>query len=155
MKLAARSSFVSAALAGFAAFALSCAPTGGVDGGPPCGARDLGSRTGGLLVRGTTRDGTNSNSPSCSTGSSPDVAFTWQAPSAGAYVFSTAGSEYDTVISVRSDTCVGSELACNDDFNGDRTSTVTVTVTVGQTVAILVDGFNNASGNYVLSITRQ
>lgn len=145
-----------AAIAVCTAISIGCAQNGGTgDAGAPCAARDLGSRTGSLIVRGTTVGGTNQNMPSCSSGSSPDVAFAWQAPATGTYSFTTAGSEYDTVISVRSETCLGSELACNDDDNGARTSLVSVSLTAGQNIAILIDGFAGANGTFVLSITRQ
>src|SRR5437899_115849 len=44
----------------------------------------------------------------------PDATFLYTAPVTGSYTIDTAGSSFDTILSVRS-TCAGSELACNDD----------------------------------------
>ena len=49
--------------------------------------------------------------------------------------------------------CPGPELpgACDDDTGGVQ-SQVTIRVTLGQTVVIVVDGFSSNEGDYVLNI---
>ncbi|MCH7787166.1 MAG: hypothetical protein IIC22_06625, partial [Chloroflexi bacterium] len=48
-------------------------------------------------------------------------------------------------------TCTGASLACNDDAAG-TTSSITLTVTAGQLVILVVDGKGVASGPYNLSV---
>src|SRR6266404_630178 len=83
---------------------------------PPCPETDLGSELP-ASATGTTIGGAKQTSdPSCgSTGDAPDATFLWTAPSAGAYAIDTQGSDFDTLLSMRQETCDGSELACNDD----------------------------------------
>jgi hypothetical protein len=79
--------------------------------------------------------------------------YQWTAPAAGTYIMDTAGSAFDTLLSVRWD-CTSSELACNDDFPSlGLQSQVTVTLDAGQTVIIIVDGSGGASGTYNLNIS--
>ena len=61
---------------------------------------------------------------------------------------------------VRSGTCGGAQVACNDDTTGCGTgepndhhgSTMTLTVTAGQTYYVFVDGYNGAAGAYSLTV---
>ncbi|MEM9068991.1 MAG: hypothetical protein AAGE52_10815 [Myxococcota bacterium] len=89
-------------------------------------------------------------------GASPDRAFRWSAPAAGDYTFDTVGSSFDTVLYVLND-CDGAEsLGCNDDtMMGELRSTVTATLTEGQEVLVVVEGFSfiNA-GNFVVNINE-
>lgn len=96
--------------------------------------------------------GTSADSGSCGGANAPEVAYVYFAPRAGTYTFDTFGSEFDTVLYVRSDT--GTELGCNDDSSSGNTkqSRVTLPLTAGQMVNIVVDGFNMESGNYTLRI---
>jgi hypothetical protein len=75
---------------------------------------------------------------------SPDRAHRWIAPAPGTYVIDTNGTEFDTILYVRS-SCAGANLACNDDIDTEAmmyTSRVTVTATTaGQEFIIVVDGF--------------
>ncbi|HWB82379.1 MAG TPA: hypothetical protein VG755_45770, partial [Nannocystaceae bacterium] len=81
----------------------------------------------------------------------PDVAFAWTAPSAALWTFSLVGSSYDTVITLQSPDCGGSELACNDDFSGLQSET-TANLAAGESVIVVVDGYNSNSGSYTLAI---
>ena len=80
---------------------------------------------------------------------SPDVSAGWTTSSF--FTFDTAGSNHDTVLYVRDGSCSGPELACDDDTIGLQ-SEVTVPLTSGQTVAILVDSFAVA-GSFVLNVS--
>ena len=62
------------------------------------------------------------------------------------------GSGYDTMLYLRTDSCTGAELACDDDFGGGVQSQVTVRLSAGQTVFVFMDGFGMSSGSYVLNI---
>lgn len=85
--------------------------------------------------------------------SAPDATFRWTVPATAAYTIDTLGSDFDTILYVRSGTCGGTELACNDDVGGGiRQSQVLLNLQQGQVIVIVVDGFGFSSGNYVLNI---
>jgi hypothetical protein len=85
--------------------------------------------------------------------------FTWTPALSGTATIQScgAGTAFDTVVYVRSGTCAGGELACNDDTTGCGTgdgcssaghhgSTVTLSVTAGQPYVIVVDGYTGSCG---------
>ncbi len=137
------------------------------------GDTDATTDTGGMLTCediGNTvpvaQDGNNGGAgddivPSClignGDGAGEDVGYTWTAPADGTYRFDTLGSPLDTVIVIL-DTCDsgGTELACNDDVSGDVfQSVVTLPMTAGQTVAVVVDGWNAAAvDDFTLNINQ-
>ena len=88
-------------------------------------------------------------------GGSPDHALRWTAPSAGTFVFDTLGSSFDTVLYLIT-SCTGEmmPLGCNDDLSDtDLRSSVTATVTMGQELVVVVEGFDASSaGTYVVNI---
>lgn len=120
-----------------------------------CAPADLGSDLP-LTVNGTTAEESNRvTNSSCGDGgwNAPDIAYQWTAPAAGMYTIDTAGSEFDTIVSVRDAACLGTELACNDDAEGlELQSQLTVTLSAEQTIVIVVDGFGTASGDLTLHI---
>ena len=65
------------------------------------------------------------------------VGFTlaWQAPAAGAYVFDTQGSTFDTMLAVR-EACDGPALGCDDSRVNGGTARVVSTLELGQQVVI-------------------
>lgn len=87
----------------------------------------------------------------------PDLVYEFTAPEDGLYVFSTAGSSFDTVLSVRSGCAPADELACSDDISrGNQQSEVEVMLEACETVLVIVDGFDaSASGSFVLEVTAQ
>lgn len=98
--------------------------------------------------------GENHGSSSCgSSGSSPDVFYTYQPALSGTATLQTCGlGDYDTVLSIHS-ACPGTtanELACNDDNCADYRSLISWPVTAGQSYTIRVSGYNNASGAFGL-----
>jgi len=137
---------------GMACFAeFVCVWGGGVGPGDfGCVDQDLGSATGNGVAMGSTMGQGNDFTPTCVMSNAPDVHFVWTALVGGTYTIDTVGSTYDTVLSVRQD-CVGDELACNDDTVMTQ-SQVIVELMAGQSVMIVVDGWNMSSGNYVLNI---
>ena len=85
---------------------------------------------------------------------SPDATFIYTAPVNGTYLISTEGSNFDTVLSVRLGTCSGQQLACNDDIQPGviAQSRVNISLSAGQSIIIIVEGFGTATGNFILGI---
>jgi hypothetical protein len=120
---------------------------------PACPGTDLGS-TVPQTVNGSTTGLTNTRTPTCvGNSAAPDATFSFTAPASGNYAINTLGSTYDTILYLNDGTCAGASLACNDDSGGGSfQSNVTVPLTAGQTVVIVVDGYGNASGSFTLNI---
>ena len=122
---------------------------------PGCPTTDLGSSLP-VSVSGSTAGAANlAGGASCGGyggSNAPDASFLYTAPVSGSYTIDTAGSAFDTVLYVRSTTCSGAELACNDDSGGTRQSRVTLTLAAGQRIVIVVDGYGAASGSFNLHI---
>ncbi|WP_437930067.1 MXAN_6577-like cysteine-rich protein [Sorangium sp. So ce291] len=107
-----------------------------------------------LTATGTTIGGVQEKSASCRGSTAPEVIHSFTAPETGTYLIDTAGSEYDTILSVLDGDCSGEELACNDDSlsHGGGTSELSVPLEAGQTITIVVDGYNRYSGRYELHV---
>lgn len=94
---------------------------------------------------------------SCSSGGpsdeSPDLAYSFTAPADGEYTFDTFGSGYDTLLYVlEGAACNGSELACSDNYPGDATSALSLQLTAGQAVTVVVDGNFGGTGPFELHV---
>jgi len=114
----------------------------------------LGSIVGNPVASNNTTGLTNDNQPTCASSNAPDLGYSWTAPSSGTFTFSTVNTlttTYDTVLDIR-DFNTGISLGCNDDSSGTLQSTVSLNLTIGQTLRIVVDGFGTASGPFRLSI---
>jgi len=123
-------------------------------GGPasPCPEGESGLTGSSVFIGSTMRAG-DDYQPSCAEFHAPDRAFRWTAPSSGTFVFETAGSGFNTVLYVLRG-CGGEELACNDDWVDPR-SQVEVTLSGGEMVIIVVDGYDEGSaGNFVVNVFR-
>jgi len=113
-----------------------------------CADGDLGRQLGVALFVGDLAGETNDYPPAdclpLGTGAdTPDLALLWTAPSAGDYVISTRGSGLDTVLNVLGPDCdPAHELACNDDESPVATSTVTVTLTEGESIVIVIAAYD-------------
>jgi uncharacterized protein YkwD len=85
-----------------------------------------------------------------------DAAFRWTAPHAGTFRFSTEGSSFDTILSVRAGSCGAREATCNDDAGGESAfSVLTMTLDECETITLVVDGHDaDGVGAYRLSITE-
>jgi hypothetical protein len=135
---------------------------------PPASA--CGSATD-IPAAGGTFSGTTSGPSSLAgtcvpTATSPERVFRWTPSVSGTATIqtcSTTATTYDTVLYLRSGTCTGTQLACNDDTAGCGTTTdvanphrgsrITTSVTAGQTYFIVVDGYNGALGTFSLRVT--
>jgi hypothetical protein len=84
-------------------------------------------------------------------GGAGDLSFEFVAPAQGQYTFDTFGSTYDTTLYALDD-CQGVELACNDDAGGGLQSEITLQLSIGQRVIIIVDGFAASTGAFVLNV---
>jgi hypothetical protein len=82
------------------------------------------------------------------------VWWTWTAPTSGSVTINTAGSNFDTLLSVYTGSAVSSLtlVASNDDVAGTQTSLVTFNAVAGVTYQIVVDGYDGASGNITLNL---
>ncbi|MCB9840072.1 MAG: hypothetical protein H6809_00285 [Phycisphaeraceae bacterium] len=106
---------------------------------------------------GCTSGATSNGSASCgSSANSPDVWYTFTAPTSGTVSIDTIGSAYDTVLSIHEPGFPNTSLVCNDDLAvGIRDSRVTMNVVQGTQYLVRVSGFNNASGAFNLNIRMQ
>lgn len=70
----------------------------------------------------------------------------------GTYCATTSGSEYDTVLYIRSEcTMPDTELVCNDDFDGNRAA-VTFEAEALTPYFVFVDSFRTQAGDYDLQV---
>jgi hypothetical protein len=109
--------------------------------------------TGGTFY-GSTAGMNNDYEASCGGGArSPDVVYVGTVPFRVRVIIDTVGSDYDTVLHIRSGDCWGGrEIACDDDAGGGVASRIDRTFEAG-TYYIFVDGYSDySSGNYVLNI---
>lgn len=89
-------------------------------------------------------------------GAGPESFHELTAPQTGTYAFFTQDSSFDPVLYVRRDTCHGAEIACNDDGDEGVESRLTVHLTAGDRVTLVVDGYSSgASGSYRLMYELQ
>jgi len=114
---------------------------------------DLGSSTGPVLAQGDTCGRSNAVASTCGNSQAPDRAYTWTAPFTGTVTFTTAGSSYDTVLQLV-DVATGATLGCNDDAAGTLQSSLTVAVTRGQQLRLVVDGASASCGAFSLNVQR-
>lgn len=96
--------------------------------------------------------------PSCGDslpGSSNTAWWDWTAPSSAPVVFDTAGSNFDTVLTVYTGPSVGSlsEEQCDDDDGPGLTSSLVLNPVAGGTYRVQVDGFGGATGNITLNVS--
>jgi len=83
----------------------------------------------------------------CGSGTAPDMSYTWTVPVTGSDVFSTGGSQYDTVLEVRRAADTGVVYACDDDTSSGTTSYLTLRgQPIGRKLFIIIDGYNGDCG---------
>ena len=107
-------------------------------------------------------DGAGASRGSCGGGeASPEDVWTFTFPQDGEVCFDTRGSDFDTVLYIRTDCADGdSEAACNDDNNriaGNLRSAITFDATGGTPYFVFLDGFTGGlggnGGQYQLNVT--
>ena len=106
------------------------------------------------VMNGELGDGGDRVAPSCGFEAENDLLFTFTAPQAGTYSFSTEGSTVtDTVMSlIDGAECSDTELACNDDDGNSFSSRITAELTEGQEVMIVVESWAGEEGEVQLQI---
>ncbi len=82
--------------------------------------------------------------------------FRWQPSASGTAVFSTTGSDFDTIMGVYTGSTLNTlkrvpSAINDDDYGGYLTSRVSFNCSAGTEYDIVVDGYRGASGNVVLS----
>ncbi len=139
-------------------------PTAAPTGVPtdPCAATVVPAEGG--TFSGTTTGGNGLTGSCGASDEAPEAVFRWTPDASGPATIATCGTAtlYDTVLYMRSGSCAGPELGCNDDTTGCgagqaagdyHASRLTPTVTAGQTYWIVVDGYDGARGPFGLTIT--
>jgi hypothetical protein len=98
----------------------------------------------------------NQWSISCNYGSSRDISYVWTVPATGSYTFSTAGSNFDTVLQIRHLNNTSEIMGCNDDTSSSLQSRITLSGLVrGVRLLIIVEGYAGEYGDYArLNIVR-
>lgn len=125
-------------------FTLEIAP------GTPCPLFDLGSAP--QTVTGSTPGAPDAIVPSCTPTPTADHTYRFTAPADGNYVFTTAGSSFNTSLVALNGSCFGEEIACRDEFGlGLNYEVLTLPMVAGEAVVIGVSGYF-AEGDYVLHV---
>lgn len=105
-------------------------------------------------IIGDTTGGLSELASSCGGASAPERVYEFVAPGPGSYRFDTAGSSFDTVLSIF-DACEGPALACNDDANFELQSELIVDLDGGDKRLIVVDGHESDDfGPFVLNVSQ-
>jgi len=100
---------------------------------------------------GTTAGYVDNYLPTCGfAGGAPDVVYSLSPAAAGEYHIHLCGSSFDTEVYVYADV-EGNVVGCNDDSCGLQ-SELAVTMAVGHTYYIIVDGYSNYSGAYQITV---
>ncbi len=106
----------------------------------------------GGVFNGTTIGGT-SLLTACFGTASKERTFTWTPIASGDATISTCGSDFDTIVSIRTGDCTGAAFDCDDDGCAPG-STMTTPVTAGTTYTIVVDGYSSGNaGTFTLTVT--
>ncbi len=105
-----------------------------------------------LTVTGSTEFEVDSSTGSCTFGASPDVAYTFTAPSDGSYVFSTDDDDFTTALYYYpGETCGGVEQACTT-FGGPLGAQLIIDLLQDETITVVVDAAFGGSGDYTLLV---
>jgi len=113
---------------------------------------DLGSAMGSPVASSNTCGAANSNTPSCAYSAAPDHSYYWTAPYSGTFTFTTQGSSYDTMLNIYN-ASTGGVLGCNDDSAGTLQSSLSLSLSGGTRVRIVVDGYAGSCGAFGLNIS--
>ena len=115
-----------------------------------------------LPVNGTAHGNTDNGARAITLGCSstdlaPESVFHYRADHAARVVFDTNGSDFDTVLGVRTG-CdqAGTEFVCNDDNGGGGSwSQVAVDLNANEDYFVIVDGYDGTSGAVTVNATEQ
>ena len=107
----------------------------------------------GEVVLGTTLDGPRDHTPSCGPSNSPERVYRFEVPADGVVCLSTEGSDFDTILEVRTGSCDGPSAACSDDGveGTPGVSRFSFLAQRERTYFVFIDGYEDASGRIRLS----
>lgn len=101
-------------------------------------------------IHATTSGAGNTSYSRCGGGAAEDRTYRFTASETGTYFFNTFGSEIDTVLTLRADSCTGEIVDCE---NASGQQGLTVALAAGESVAVTVDGETIADvGEFQLNI---
>ncbi len=108
------------------------------------------------LRQGTTTGNTvgsgDDKNPSCGSSGGPEVMHRLVVPGKLATLrIDTAGSAFDTILTIKQGACTVADLACNDDSN-DVTSEIVLSNLAKGVYFISVDGYSGDAGDYALHV---
>ena len=123
-----------------------------------------------IVVTGTTAGADNDygpypEQPACwqggwvaESGQGPDITYKWVAPIDTIYDISLVGSSFDTDLEIYAFTCptepvYPGDFICGNDDWGALYSRLFLSLTAGQQVLIVVDGYADVSGDFILGIS--
>ena len=92
----------------------------------------------------------------CAEATGPEQIYVFVARAAGLYTFDTAGTDFDTVLSLRRSCLdIDAERTCNDDVGGSNdTSLVSAELGLGELVYVIVDGWQaDEAGDFTLRVS--
>lgn len=116
---------------------------------PECTEQDIGSAVGPAVATGSTVFEDPDFVPSCIGYADQASVLLWVAPVSGTWIFDTAGSSYDTVVSVYSDCGEAWEEGCAYDWGAG--AQVMLGLDAGDAVLIQISGYFS-TGDWVLNI---
>ena len=108
-----------------------------------------------IIVNGSTIGSGADYAATCSNSEpSEDAIYAFTSAAGGDFIIDTQGSGFDTVLFVLDDCdpAGAQELDCDDDNGGELTSIVGVHLDPGDTIYVVVDGFNGANGDFTLRL---
>ncbi len=115
----------------------------------------------GGVFQGVT-SGADALASTCGSGATgPEKVYRWVPTRSGIATVETCGSgtDFDTVVHVRTGSCFGREVVCNDDGpcaisnSGEQGSRTSFPVEAGASYFIIVDGYAGGSGRFTLKVT--
>ncbi|MBU0551794.1 endonuclease [Myxococcota bacterium] len=133
--------------------ALTCGAPGACEA---CVDADLGEAVGAPAATGSTVNGEDLTTGSCGFNPAPERRLRWRAPAAGLFEFDTFNSRFGTVLYLLSDdgACGGEELVCSNNASpGVYQSQLTRVFEAGESVIVVVDGYNARQGDFALNIS--
>lgn len=123
-----------------------------VGGACPCPDEVILGALGPAVASGDTTGDDDDIVVSCGGGNGNDRVIYFVSPEAGTYTFDTFGSGFDTKLAIWTDCAV--EAACSDDAGGLAQSELTIELADGQGIRVIVDGYDGATGPWVLNATQ-
>jgi hypothetical protein len=115
---------------------------------PACADEDIRGASGDPVADGTMAGAGDDFSSTCDVGpGGQDVALWWEPPGSGCWIVSTSRSDIDTTLSLWDADCT-TELACNDDHAGTRSSDLQILAEPGDERIIVVDGADDDEVDY-------